>query len=116
MNPAKIKIDKIAYLSKLLEKDIIVIQPTNLLDEYAAPITIFSKFTPELTEERLEEDLINKLLFDRDDEYNDTIILHNTGYDINRDNSSQHFNLLLTSPQKTNIKKYKDNDDWRSEL
>ena len=96
--------NEIKILSKLLEKDIIVIQPTNLLDENAAPITIFSKFKPDLTEETLEEDLINKLFFDRGDEYDNTIILHNTGYDVTGDNSSQHFNLLLTNRQRNKYK------------
>ena len=99
--------NEIKILSKLLEKDIIVIQPTNLLDEYAAPITIFSKFTPDLTEETLYNESIHELLYPfGKGKYNDTIILHNTGYDINGDNSSQHFNLLLTSPQKENIEQY----------
>ena len=97
--------NEIKILSKLLGKDIIVIQPANLLDEYAAPITIFSKFTPDLTEETLYNESIHELLYSfGTGKYDDTIILHNIGYNIMGDNSNQHFNLILTSSQEKNIK------------
>ena len=96
--------NEIKILSKLLEKDIIVIQPTNIVDENSNPITIFSKFKPNLSEETLVGESIDNLLFYSNEEYDNTIILHNANYDVTGDNHKQHFNLLLTNRQRNKYK------------